>query len=185
MIIQRKTLRSYNIRNRHMHTVAAIEQALLTWIHLVSAAIWVGGSIFIGVVFSPLLRSMTDSVEERMRIMIRVGRRFNLVAAPALAVLVATGIYSAQGLLVHSNLLLASSYGTFLTAKVALVAALVITYAIHVWIIRRDVEEQIMSGKFPKEKLPSLRRKIIILGELSVILSVTVLFFAALLDAGV
>ncbi|MBT4216083.1 MAG: copper-binding protein, partial [Nitrosopumilus sp.] len=26
--------------------MAAIEQAILTWIHLVSAAIWVGGSLF-------------------------------------------------------------------------------------------------------------------------------------------
>jgi len=33
--------------------MAAIEQAILTWIHLVSAAIWVGGSLFIGIVFSP------------------------------------------------------------------------------------------------------------------------------------
>ena len=53
--------------------MAAIEQAILTWIHLVSAAIWVGGSLFIGIVFSPLLKTMTNSLQERMQIMIRVG----------------------------------------------------------------------------------------------------------------
>ena len=53
--------------------MAAIEQAILTWIHLVSAAIWVGGSLFIGIVFSPLLKTMTSSLKERMQIMIRVG----------------------------------------------------------------------------------------------------------------
>ena len=51
--------------------MAAIEQAILTWIHLVSAAIWVGGSLFIGIVFSPLLKTMTNSLQERMQIMIR------------------------------------------------------------------------------------------------------------------
>ena len=34
----------------------ALEQALLTWIHITSAAIWVGGSLFIGVVFAPILK---------------------------------------------------------------------------------------------------------------------------------
>ena len=59
--------------------MTALEQAILTWIHLIAAAIWVGGSLFIGIVFSPLLKTMTDSLEERMQIMIRVGRRFNII----------------------------------------------------------------------------------------------------------
>ena len=34
----------------------AIEQAILTWIHITCAAIWVGGSLFIGAVFAPILK---------------------------------------------------------------------------------------------------------------------------------
>jgi len=45
----------------------AIEQVILTWIHLVAAAIWVGGSLFIGIVFSPILKTMATSVEERIQ----------------------------------------------------------------------------------------------------------------------
>ena len=33
----------------------ALEQALLSWVHITSAAIWVGGSLFIGAVFAPIL----------------------------------------------------------------------------------------------------------------------------------
>jgi uncharacterized membrane protein len=44
-----------------------IEQAILTWIHLIAAAIWVGGSIFIGIVFSPILKTITTTVEERIQ----------------------------------------------------------------------------------------------------------------------
>ena len=42
-----------------------------------------------------------------------------------------------------------------------------------------------MSGKMSPGDLQALRKKIIILGEVIVALSVAVLFFAALMDAGV
>ena len=63
-----------------------LEQAIILWIHLLSAAIWVGGSLFIGIVFSPLLKTMYDSVEERLQIMIKVGKRFNKIAVPSLII---------------------------------------------------------------------------------------------------
>ena len=165
--------------------MAALEQALLTWIHLISAAIWVGGSLFIGIVFSPILKTMTSSIEERMQIMIRVGRRFNKIAVPSLIILMATGLYSSHMLLGKPELLVATSYGTFLIVKIILVIALVITYAIHVRVIRKDIEEKIMSNQMSEPQIQKLRKKIIILGEITVVLSVAILFFASLLDAGV
>ena len=165
--------------------MTALEQAILTWIHLVSAAIWVGGSLFIGIVFSPLLKIMTNSIEERMQIMIRVGRRFNKIAVPSLIILMATGLYSSHVLLSKPELLVATSYGTFLIVKIILVIALIITYLIHVRVIRKDIEDQIMSKQMPQSQIQKLRKKIIILGEVTVTLSIAILFFASLLDAGV
>lgn len=162
-----------------------IEQAILTWIHLISAAIWVGGSLFIGVVFSPLLKTMSNSIEERLQIMIKVGKRFNKIAVPSLIILMGTGLYNSHILLSKPDLLVATSYGTYLLIKVILVIALIITYAIHVRIIRKDVEEQIMSKQMPQEQIQKLRKKIIILGEITVVISIAILFFASLLDAGV
>ncbi|MFB5607777.1 MAG: CopD family protein [Candidatus Nitrosomaritimum yanchengensis] len=163
----------------------AIEQAILTWIHLVAAAIWVGGSLFIGIVFSPILKTMAASVEERIQIMIRVGKRFNKIAVPSLIILMGTGLYNSHLLLSKPDLLLATSYGTFLTIKIILVISLIITYAVHVRVIRKDVEEQVMSKQMPLQQIQKLRKKIIILGEITVVLSVAILFFAALLDAGI
>ena len=165
--------------------MTALEQAIITWIHFVSAAIWVGGSLFIGIVFSPLLKTITNSLEERMQIMIRVGRRFNKIAVPSLIILMATGLYSSHVLLGKPELLIATSYGTFLIVKIILVIALIITYAVHVRVIRKDVEEKIMSNQMPEHEIQKLRKKIIILGEITVVLSVAILFFASLLDAGV
>ena len=165
--------------------MTALEQAIITWIHFVSAAIWVGGSLFIGIVFSPLLKTITNSLEERMQIMIRVGRRFNKIAVPSLIILMATGLYNSHVLLSKPELLIATSYGIFLIIKIILVVALIIIYAIHVRVIRKDIEEKIMSNQMPEHQIQKLRKKIIILGEITVVLSLAILFLASLLDAGV
>jgi putative copper export protein len=165
--------------------MAALEQAIITWIHLVSAAIWVGGSLFIGIVFSPLLKTIANSLEERMQIMIRVGRRFNKIAVPSLIILMVTGLYNSHVLLSKPDLLVATSYGIFLIIKIILVVALIVIYAIHVRVIRKDIEEKIMSNQMSEHQIQKLRKKIIILGEITVVLSLAILFLASLLDAGV
>ena len=162
----------------------AIEQAILTWVHITCAAIWVGGSLFIGAVFAPILKKMSMPVEERLQLMIKVGRRFNKIAVPALIVLMGTGIYQAHLILQKSELLVESSYGNILAIKIILVVALIVTFAIHVRLIRKDVEEKIMSKQISDDQLQVLRKKIIILGEITVVLSIIILFLAAVLNSG-
>jgi putative copper export protein len=162
-----------------------MEQAIITWIHLVSAAVWVGGTLFIGAVLAPLLKKMSMSLEERIQMMVLVGRRFNKIAVPSLIILIATGIYNSQQVIINPDSLLSTSYGSFLLVKIILVIALVIAFIVHVRIIRKDVEQKIISKEMTEKQIQKLRKKIIILGEIIVVLSVAVLFFAALLDAGV
>ena len=162
----------------------AIEQAILTWVHITCAAIWVGGSLFIGAVFAPILKKMSMPVEERLQLMIKVGRRFNKIAVPALIVLMGTGIYQAHLILQKSEFLVESSYGNILAIKIILVVALIVTFAIHVRVIRKDVEEKIMSKQISDEQLQVLRKIIIILGEITVVLSIIILFLAAVLNSG-
>ncbi len=162
-----------------------LEQAIITWIHLVSAAVWVGGSLFLGVVLAPILKKMSMPLEERLQIMIKVGRRFNRIAVPSLIILIATGLYSSQQVLINPEILLSTSYGSYLVIKILLVIALVIAFAVHVRIIRKDVEEKIMSKQMSEVQIKKLRIRIIILGEITVVISVAILFFAAILDAGV
>ncbi|GFN41437.1 MAG: CopD family protein [Thaumarchaeota archaeon] len=163
----------------------SMEQAIITWIHLVSAAVWVGGTLFIGAVLAPLLKKMSMSLEERIQMMVLVGRRFNKIAVPSLIILIATGIYNSQQVIINPDSLLSTSYGSFLLVKIILVIALIIAFIVHVRIIRKDVEQKIISKEMTEKQIQKLRKKIIILGEIIVVLSVAVLFFAALLDAGV
>ena len=136
----------------------ALEQALLSWVHITSAAIWVGGSLFIGVVFAPILKKLSMSVEERLELMIKVGRRFNKIAVPALIILIVTGMYQAHLVLQKSDILYDTSYGNVLVIKMILVAALIGTYAIHVRIIRKDVEDQIVSKQISEGQLQKFSR---------------------------
>ena len=163
----------------------AIEQVIVTWAHLVSASIWVGGGIFLGVVLAPLLKRMSFSTEERLELMIKTGRRFFKIALPSLVILIITGIYNSHLVLQSSEILFASSYGAFLITKIILVVALIVTFAVHIRVFSGDVEKKITKREITESELKKLNRRGMILGETTVVLSVAILFFAALLDAGI
>lgn len=162
-----------------------ILDALLMWAHLVSASIWVGGSIFIGIVLAPLLKTFSESVEERVAIMIRVGRKFNKIAIPSLAILIATGLYNSSNILSKPEFLFSTNYGIILVIKIILVISLLVMFAIHVRIIRTEIEKKIESKEMLPEIVQKLRSKIISLGRIMVIVSVAILLMAALLHSGI
>ena len=163
----------------------SLVNALIMWAHLIAASIWVGGSIFIGIVLAPLLKTISDSIEGRLSIMIRVGRKFNKIGVPSLIILIATGIYNSVDFIVNPSLILSTSYGIVLLVKIILVILLIITFAIHVRLIRIEVEQKIESKQLAGEFLQKLRSKIIMLGRLTVILSLAILLMASLLHSGV
>jgi len=159
--------------------------AILMWAHLVSASIWVGGSIFIGIVLAPLLKTISESVEERVAIMIRVGRKFNKIAIPSLAILIATGLYNSSNILSKPEFLLSTNYGIILVIKIILVISLLVMFAIHVRIIRTEIEKKIESKEMLPEIVQKLRSKIISLGRIMVFVSIAILLMAALLHSGI
>lgn len=163
----------------------ALEQAIITWIHLVCAAIWVGGSLFIAIVFAPLLKTMAPTVEERLQIMIKAGRRFNKIAIPSLVILIATGIFNVHQMILRPDFLLSTSYGIMVVIKIILVIALLISFGAHVRIIRKEIEQKIVQKQLSEVQIAKLRKKIIIVGETTVVISIAILFVAALLDAGI
>lgn len=157
----------------------------VVWIHLVFSSIWVGGSIFLGLVLAPLLKKTMPDLNERISFMVLVGRRFNYLGGSSLIILVITGIYNARSFFDQPSMLFESSYGYILLTKIVLVCILIIIYIIHVLILNKNVERQIVERQVPDEYFISLRSKIILLGRVTVGLSIAILFLAALLDRGV
>ncbi|HEX2106302.1 MAG TPA: copper-binding protein, partial [Nitrososphaera sp.] len=60
-----------------------VADGLVMWVHLLGASIWVGGSIFLGIVLVPVLKAHTKSLEEMVGLMVKIGRRFNKISIPA------------------------------------------------------------------------------------------------------
>ncbi|MBP2624975.1 MAG: CopD family protein [Nitrosopumilaceae archaeon] len=160
--------------------VLTIEHAIITWIHLVTASIWLGGSVFIGLVIAPTLKG-TFSLQERIKIMIKIGKQFNKLALPSLVILIVTGIYKAHLFLTQPDILFTTNYGYFLLIKIILVIVLILSFIIHVKIINQDL---IISNQNEKQ-FQKLRSKIIFLGKLTLIISLLIFLMAALLDDGV
>ena len=83
------------------------------------------------------------------------------------------------------EILFSSSYGAFLITKIILVVALIVTFVVHIRVFSGDVEKKITKREIADNDLQKLNKKGMILGETTVVLSVAILFFAALLDAGI
>ena len=154
-----------------------IEHAILTWLHLLAASIWVGGTLFIAIVLNPVLKQeMQDSA--RLNIITKVGKRFNKVAVPVVAVLLSTGVYKA--LLLPSTLYL-TTYGIILTVKISVVISMLIVWFIHARISNRMINSS--SDSMEHGTTLRVRARAVMLGKILAIQAVTVILLAALLDS--
>ncbi|MFL6325975.1 MAG: CopD family protein [Nitrososphaeraceae archaeon] len=158
--------------------------SMIMWLHLTCASIWVGGSIFLGIVLSPMLKTITKTVEERVTLMIKIGRQFNKIAMPSFGILIITGIYNSRSFFEEPSLLLDTKYGIILLIKIILVVTTISTYAVHVKILNTEAERKIEVENAGNIYVQSIRSKIISLGRITVILSILILLFAALLHNG-
>ena len=162
-----------------------VYDSFIFFIHLIFSSIWVGGSIFLGFVLAPLLKKTMPDINKRISFMVTVGRRFNLIAASSLLVLVITGIYNGRFVLSQPSVLFDSFYGYVLFSKIILVSVTILLYAVHIMILNKKTETKILQNDVPDSYFKSLRSKIIILGRLTVGFSIGILFLAALLNTGV
>ncbi|MEV5408775.1 hypothetical protein AB0K60_08050 [Thermopolyspora sp. NPDC052614] len=107
--------------------------AVVRFLHVVSAALWVGGQLTVSLVLMPLARRLLDT-DPRAALMKAVGKRFGVfTAAFFLPVQIATGVAIAW----HKGVTLASlaepGYGRLLAAKLALFVLVMIAAALHGW----------------------------------------------------
>ena len=162
----------------------SFEGALATWVHIICSSIWVGGSIFIGIVLAPALKNVTSSTEERLLLMIKFGRKFNSLAIPSFMILIGTGIYNGRSFFANPESLWQSQYGMILLIKIILVVTIIFAYIIHVKTINKDTERKLITRQMDKGQINTVRSRTMILGRITVLLSVSVLFLASLLDSG-
>jgi copper resistance protein D len=157
--------------------------ALITWLHLVCTSVWIGGFIFFGIIVSSIFNYVSTSVEQRTIFIVRLGRRFNRIALPSLAILIITGIYNSQILLSKPDLLTQSNYGIILLIKILLVVTVVIVYSIYFKILN-DVSTSALRKDAKTEYISALSSKMTKISRVILGLLITTLLLSALLDSG-
>ncbi|WP_214325978.1 hypothetical protein [Nonomuraea sediminis] len=107
--------------------------SVVRFLHVVSAALWVGGQLTVSLVVLPLARRLLDA-ERRAAVLRAVGKRFGLFTiAVFLPVQITTGVAIAAHKGVTWESLAEPGYGRILAAKLGLFCAVMVAAALHGW----------------------------------------------------
>jgi len=120
-------------------------------VHLLAAAIWIGGIAQIAVAWLPAIRSL--DAESRLAVIGSVLPRFGRVALPAFLVVAATGLTNALIQLGHVSALWETPYGRVLAAKIVLVGLIAVASYGHALRIR----PRLLAGN--PQATPALERR--------------------------
>jgi putative copper resistance protein D len=102
-------------------------------LHLIAAAVWAGGLVFLGVAAGVARATIPEG--ERIEFFRRLGRRFLVVAFAAAAVLAATGVDMASDHLASWSALADTGWGRLITAKTTLFATALVLASIHGFVL--------------------------------------------------
>ena len=158
------------------------------WLHIMAAAVWIGGSIFLAAVLIPASRR--PELGTMGSLLIRVtAYRFRWIGWLCFAVFLLTGVFNLfyRGMLSKSLLLLdfwCSSFGAVLAMKLFLVLVIIVISAVHDFFIGpRAITEWRVDPHGPETV--RLRRKSVQLGRLNLILGLVASILGVMLVRGV
>ncbi len=137
-------------------------------VHVLAAAVWVGGTVALVFIAVPYARSLEG--EARAEALRALGRRWRPLGWGALAVLVVSGVALArEDDAFRTQTLAQTAFGAVLSIKVALVGVLAAAAAIHDFVLGPKLARQIRDGH-PQ----TARRRLVLVGWVSFILTLAV-----------
>ena len=173
------------------------------FIHLTSAIIWLGGSLFLALALIPVMRRFapppgaTPSPGETppgsplpADLLAAVARRFRVISWVCIALLVATGLYilpTRYGIGFAEFFSVGGHFVGTLQLKVALVAVVIWLSAIHDFIIGPYVSRLIaeaQAGAPPAPRLPLLRKSVVWMARVNVFLTICIIAVAVIMTSG-
>ncbi|MGQ0548255.1 MAG: CopD family protein [Armatimonadota bacterium] len=114
------------------------------WLHLLSAALWVGGLLHVATVLRPALARVDG--QERITILGSLVPRFSNLAFVSVAVLVATGIYATWVNVPGLSAVPTTTYGRTLAIKLVLLVPLLTIAAVNLLSTRPRLVQAARSG---------------------------------------
>jgi len=140
---------------------AAVSSNMLTpalvvdWLHLVAAALWIGGMLYIAAIYLPVLRQ--TPITERAQALITVLPYYSPWAIAGVLIMAVTGPFSATVHLASWEQLLSTAYGRALVVKVLLVGALLVTSASHVLLLRPRLSKEYRKYAYAARRLAAFQ----------------------------
>ena len=167
------------------------------FIHLASAIIWVGGSLFLALVLIPVLRRFMPAPGQTSEhpqlppdLLGTVARRFRWISWVCIVLLVATGLYilpTRYGIGFAEFFTVGGHFVANLQIKVALVAIVIWLSVIHDFIIgpiASRLINEMQAGATPPGYLPLLRKCVVWIARVNVLLMVLILIVAVTMTRG-
>ncbi len=124
---------------------------VVDWLHLVAAALWVGGMLYIATSYLPVLRR--SPIAERARALVTVLPYYSPWALAGVVIMAVTGPLNATIELNSWEQLFATAYGRTLVVKVLLVGALLLTSAVHVLLLRPGLKKEVRKYAYAESRL--------------------------------
>lgn len=146
------------------HAAAAESDKLLPaliadWLHLLAAAFWIGGMFFIALSYLPVLR--TQPFPAQARALTRVLPYYTPWALAGVILMAVTGPFGATVQLNSWTQLISTAYGRVLVVKVLLVGGLLITSAVHVFLLRPRLKKAYRKYAFAVTRLQTREKALV------------------------
>jgi copper transport protein len=128
---------------------------VIDWLHLVAASLWVGGMLYIATNYLPILKRV--QIPQQARSLVTVLPYFSPLAIAGVLIMATTGPFNAAFHLTAWQQFLSTAYGRALLVKIALVAGLLVTSAIHVGILRPRLKKEYRKYRYVANRLQSVQ----------------------------
>jgi putative copper resistance protein D len=164
-------------------------QILFLYVHLVSAVVFVGGSIFIWTVLLPAMNRLEVEQSTKQSVLFAVSKRFGRVVDVSLLLLIVTGIYNATWYLPSFEV--SSPESKILAIKIIVVAIMVFSiyfnnlyYAKKIVSLTKQVRQLGPSQRTDElvKKLGVVRRRSRVLSTVNMALMLLVILLAVMLQ---
>ncbi len=147
------------------------------FIHVVCAAIWIGGMLFLPLVLLPSIKNHPD----RIALLYKTGVKFRLVGWVCLTVLAFTGVLNMylRDLPLTWDYLTQSNYGHLLSVKVLLFVLMLVIGAVHDFYIgNKSIDEMKITSNGSFRKIAQWS------GRLNLLLALAIAFIGVVLSRG-
>lgn len=134
------------------------------WLHLVAAAFWVGGMLYISMSYIPVLGKKERAIQARA--LTTTLPYYTPWALTGVIILAVTGPLNATVELSSWEQLFSTAYGWALVVKVFLVGGLLLTSAVHVFLLRPRLKKEYRKYAYASTRLQTAEKVLVGIQEL-------------------